>query len=151
MRRLLTLLPFLMLLVSVTVVAQTVTEVIENPEGNWADYVKKMVELVITLGGPAISPWISKRLIMFGLMAIGKAKVAVPENALVFISGIMSTVFAGIMGATTDVPLHGDSAAVAGGIIGTTSQKLAHKEPEDIKPTPAAMKEEAKQEKKKGD
>ena len=144
MRRYLYLLSPLLVLVSMLYssysMAQTVVDAIAEPEKmDIGKYALKMLMTVITLTGSSITPYITKYLTMWVLIGIGKASTVVPGPVLVIISTIISGVFAGVMGATTELPLHGDTAALMGATLGGSAQKFANNESGEVKPTPEAM------------
>lgn len=126
--------PILFFLMVGLAVAQTITDVIEKPDTTIGAYAWKMLMLAITVGGSTITPYITKYLTMIALKVVGAAKANVPGPVLIFLSTIISAVFAGVMGANTDVPLHGDSATLMGIAIGGATQKLANTPPEEVKP-----------------
>lgn len=120
--------------------AQTIVDVVTQPDKmDIGAYALKMLMTVITLAGSSITPYITKYLTMGALHLIGKASAVVPGPVLIFISTIVSGVFAGVMGSTTDLPLHGDTAALIGATLGGSVQKYANSDPELVKPTPDAM------------
>lgn len=138
MRRYLYLASPLMVLASVGyALAQTLTEVVETPSTTLGEYAWKMFLTALTLGGSAVTPYLTKYLTMWVLIGIGKTKANVPAPVLIFLSTVISGVFAGVMGTTTDLPLHGDSAVLGGSLVGAAAQKLANSAP--IVPTPEAI------------
>lgn len=126
--------PFIFALMATFAVAQTLTEVMELPAASVGAYAWKMLMLVITLGGSSLTPYATKYLTMGVLKVIGMAQANVPGPVLVCISTIISGVFAGVMGSETELPLHGDSAALMGATLGGAAQKFAHNDPAEIKP-----------------
>lgn len=126
--------PFLMLLMVSAALAQTITEVIEQPSTTIGAWAWKMLMLAITVGGSTVTPYLTKYLTMGALKVIGTAKANIPGPVLIFLSTLISAVFAGVMGANTDLPLHGDSAALMGAAVGGAAQKLANTPPEEVKP-----------------
>jgi hypothetical protein len=136
----------IMLLNVSTIWAQTIPnptlgDVLATPQNvSIMTYVWKILLTAITVGGSTITPFVTKYLVMGILMLIGKIKVVVPEQVLTMLSAIIAGTFAGVMGAETAMPLHGDTAALVGAMIGGGSQTMAHQVPGEIKPTPAVMK-----------
>ncbi len=104
-----------------------------NKVNLWLDYGKKLLLTIVTLGGSALTSYLTRFLTVQTLAALGKVKTAVPDKVLVMMSTVISGVFAGVMGATTDMPMNGDTAAIAGATVGAAAQKMANKEPEDLK------------------
>lgn len=115
----------------------TLPEVIAEPDANLGSWFLKMFLFALTMGGSAVTPYITKYLTMWILMGVGKANVTVPAPILIFISTIISGVWAGVMGAETSLPLHGDTTALIGSIVGGGSQHFANSAP--VTPSPAAM------------
>lgn len=131
MKRYLYLLSPLLILLSVSyAVAQTVADVITTtPANTTGQYIWKLVMTAITVGGAVATPYITKYLTIGALKVVGAVRVNVPGPVLIFISTILSGVWAGVLGASTDLPLHGDTAALLGGILGGGVQKFANNEP----------------------